>query len=81
MSCILEDFMQSAMTRDLPYDTAMQLEETRRKISDSSGGISSGELRTATLGLIRKLDLRGDGADIGSGFWKRIVSRRSPDST
>jgi len=45
----------------------MQLEEARRKISDSSGGISSGELRSAAVRIIRKLDLRGDVADIGAG--------------
>jgi 2-polyprenyl-3-methyl-5-hydroxy-6-metoxy-1,4-benzoquinol methylase len=59
--------MQPARARELPYDRSMQLEETRRKISDSSGGISSRELRTAALSLIREMDLRGDVADIGAG--------------
>lgn len=45
----------------------MELEAARKKISDSSGGISSRELRTAALNLIHTRDLRGDVADIGAG--------------
>jgi 2-polyprenyl-3-methyl-5-hydroxy-6-metoxy-1,4-benzoquinol methylase len=45
----------------------MQLEATRKRIADSSGGRSSIELRTTALVLIRKLDLQGAVADFGAG--------------
>ena len=45
----------------------MQLEAIRKKIADSSGGISSRGLRSAVLELIHKSDLRGEVADFGAG--------------
>jgi len=60
-------FTDNAATHGLPDERPMQLETTRRKIADSSGGVSSRELRAATLELIRKLGLRGEVADFGAG--------------
>jgi 2-polyprenyl-3-methyl-5-hydroxy-6-metoxy-1,4-benzoquinol methylase len=45
----------------------MQLDATRRRIADSSGGTSSRELHTTALEFIRKLDLQGAVADFGAG--------------
>jgi 2-polyprenyl-3-methyl-5-hydroxy-6-metoxy-1,4-benzoquinol methylase len=46
---------------------AMQLGTRRRKLADSSGGISGRDLRTRVFELIRELDLRGAVADLGAG--------------
>jgi len=44
--------MQPALARRLPYDGSMQLEETRRKISDSSGGTIAYRASKAALNMI-----------------------------
>lgn len=44
-----------------------ELEASRRKIADSSGGTSSAPLRRSVIEIARKLDLRGEIADVGAG--------------